>query len=210
MIYKKIIFILTMFTYLFVPALAVQKGIVEFDDKRIDYTVINADTLLQEADSYFDKYEETNEKKYVTTAMAKYYILTKIKPLDIYSTIQLARTYDATKKDRYAKKYFNIGLEINKNDPYTNYYYAEFYNSRCDYKRALRYYKKAYDSGYSELYDLNLKIATIYEKFADLSKAKYYYEKANSIKYSDNIKNKIVEIETLNYDKSEYYGSKNQ
>ena len=69
------------------------------------------------------------------------------------------------------------------------------------------YYNYLKDNGYLEDYDANLKIATIYEKFADLLNAQYYYEKANSIKTTQKVNKKITNIKKLNYDKSEYYGS---
>lgn len=200
-------FLFTLLTFSCVPVFAAHKASVRYDESRIDYSVLNSQVILQEADDYFDKFEQTNEPKYLTTAMAKYYILTRINPLDLYSTVQLARTYDYKKADKYAKEYFNIGLDIDKNDAYLNYYFGDFYFTRTDYKRALRYYKKAYNNGYGDNYDLNIKIATIYEKFADLLNAKYYYGKANSIKQTESVTNKINDITQLNYDKSEYYGS---
>lgn len=207
MIYKNILYLTLVSLLICQPVYSTQKAGVEYNERRIDYSVINRQDVLTEADLFFDKYEETNEMKYLTTAMAKYYILTRINPTDLYSTIQLARTYDVVKNDRQAKKYFNVAMDINKNDANLNYYFAEFYYARNDYKRALKYYKKAYNNGYLEDYDANLKIATIYEKFADLLNAQYYYEKANSIKTTQKVNKKITNIKKLNYDKSEYYGS---
>ncbi len=207
MIYNKFLYLILSFLLICPQVYSAQKAGVEYNERRIDYTVLNSQEVLAEADMFFEKYEEANEIKYLTTAMAKYYILTRINPTDIYSTIQLARTYDIVKNDKQAKKYFNIALDINKKDADLNYYFAEFYYTRNDYKRALKYYKKAYDNGYSDDYDANLKIATIYEKFADLVKAQYYYEKTNSIKKTQRLDKKINNIKKLNYDKSEYYGT---
>ena len=207
MIYNKFIYLLVFMVAFGLPVYSSQKASVEYNERRIDYSVIDRQQVLTEADSFFDKYEETNESKYLTTAMAKYYILTRINPTDLYSTVQLAKTYDINKNDRQAKKYFNVAMDINKNDAYFNYNFAEYYYARKDYKRALKYYEKAYKNGYSENFDTNLKIATIYEKFADLEKAKYYYEKTNSIKKTQRIDKKINNIKKLNYEKSEYYGT---
>ena len=99
----------------------------------------------------------------------------------------------------------NICLDINRKDPYLNYYLGDFYYKRRDFKRALRYFRIAYNNGYRDYYDLNYKIATIYEKFADLLKAKYYYEKAYSINPSaSNLKDKTLQIESLNYQQTGY------
>lgn len=206
MIYKKFLLLFIFAILSGLSAQAIEKASVKYEENLIDYSVLDADKILKEADTFFEKYETSSDSKYLTTAMGQYYILTKIYPLEMYPTVQLARTYDEKKLDRLAKEYFNKGFDINKKDPYLNYYFAEFYNKRRDYKRALRYYKIAYNNGYSDYYDLNVKIATIYEKFADLVSAKYYYDRAYSLDSSKTfLKDKSQEIQSLNYDKSEYY-----
>ena len=203
MIYKKIIILFILLCSL--PCFAVEKGSIKYEDNYIDYSVLNGSQVLKEADLFFEQYENTNDSKYLSTAMGKYYIVTKIYPLEIYPMVQLARTYDAKNLDKFAKEYFNICYDINKNDPYLNYYMGEFYYKRHDFKRALRYYNIAYKNGYENYYDINLKIATIYEKFADLLKAKYYYEKAFLLNPSaEYLKDKTLQIDSLNYDKTGY------
>lgn len=188
------------------PCFSIEKGSVKYEDNLMDYSVLDGQKILQEADSFFEQYETTKDPKYLSTAMGKYYIVTKIYPVEIYPMVQLARTYDEKKLDKFAKEYFSICYDINKKDPYLNYYMGDFYYKRNDFKRALRYFKRAYDNGYSEYYDLNVKIATIYEKFADLLTAKYYYEKAFSLDQSNtNLKDKTLQIESLNYYDSGYY-----
>ena len=208
MICKKILLLCLLFIISGLSALAIEKASVKYEENLIDYFALDSQKILTEADNFFAQYEQTLNKKYLSTAMGKYYILTQIFPVDMYPTVQLARTYDAANLDRIAKEYFNIGYDINKSDPYLNYYYAEFYYKRRDYKRALRYYKIAGNNGYGDYYDLNVKIATIYEKFADLLNAKYYYERAYSMNPSNSyLKDKALQIKSLNYDKSEYYNS---
>ncbi len=190
------------------PSFSVEKGSVKYEENLIDYSVLNGQDVLNEADYYFEQYETTGDKKYLTTALSKYYIVTKIYPVEIYPMVQLARAYDEKNLDRFAKEYFNTCYNINKKDPYLNYYFGDFYYKRRDYKRALRYFRIAYTNGYENYYDLNLKIATIYEKFADLSKAKYHYNKAFTLNQDNtNLKDKVLQIESLNYDKSNYYNS---
>ena len=208
MIYRKLLYFIICFIFLGLSSFAIEKASIKYDEDLIDYTKLNAETVLKEADFFFEKYETTQDKKFLSTAMGKYYIVNKIHPVDMYTTVQLARTYDFAHLDRIAKEYFSIGYDINKKDPYLNYYHGEFYLRRNDYKRALRYYKIAYNNGYSDFYELNAKIATIYEKFADLKNARYYYEKAYSINPENSfLKDKALQIESLNYDKSEYYNS---
>lgn len=208
MIYKKIICLFIFLNFLGLSSLAIEKASIKYDEDLIDYTKLNVDVVLQEADTFFDQYQKTQDKKYLSTAMGKYYIVTKIHPVEMYPTVQLARTYDFAHLDRIAKEYFSIGYDINKKDPYLNYYHGEFYFRRNDYKRALRYYKIAYNNGYDNYYDLNVKIATIYEKFADLKNAQYYYEKAFSINpQNSDLRDRALKIKSLGYDKSEYYHS---
>ncbi len=197
--------ILLFIILLSLPCFAIEKGSIKYEDNYIDYSVLDGNEILKDADSFFNQYEMTKDTKYLSTAMGKYYIVTKIFPLEIYPMVQLARTYDAKNLDIFAKEYFNICYDINKNDPYLNYYMGEFYFKRHDFKRALRYYNIAYKNGYDNYYELNVKIATIYEKFADLLKAKYYYEKAYSINPSaSNLKDKTLQIESLNYQQTGY------
>lgn len=206
MICKKFASLFALLCIIITPVFAVEKGSVKFEENLIDYSVLDANKILTDADSFFEQYETTGDKKFLNTAMGNYYLVTKVFPLEIYPMVQLARTYDEKKLDRFAKEYFNICLDINRKDPYLNYYLGDFYYKRRDFKRALRYFRIAYNNGYRDYYDLNYKIATIYEKFADLSKAKYYYEKAYSMDNSKtNLQDKILQIDSLNYDKSEYY-----
>ena len=203
---KKILNLAVCLLIFVLPCFAVEKGSVKYEDNLMDYSVLDGHKILQEADSFFEQYETTKNPNYLSTAMGKYYIVTKIYPIEIYPMVQLARTYDEKKLDKFAKEYFSICYDINKKDPYLNYYMGDFYYKRNDFKRALRYFKRAYDNGYSEYYDLNVKIATIYEKFADLLTAKYYYEKAFSLNQSNtNLKDKALQIESLNYENSGYY-----
>lgn len=206
MISKKFIYILTVLVISCLSVQAIEKASVNYEENRIDYSRLNYQKTLKEADNYFTKYETSHNEQDLTTALGKYYIATKINPNDLYSNIQLARIYGQKHSDRLAKSYFNKGLDINKKDPYLNYYFGEFYFSRNDYRRALRYYKTSYNNGYSDFYDLNVKLGTLYEKLADLVKAESYYQKANSLnKQSSYLSDKILQIQSLNYDQSEYY-----
>lgn len=204
MIYKIVVLLLSV---IFIsPCFAVQNGYIEYDGVLIDYSLIDGPNLQKEADAFFKQYEVSADKKMLKTAMAKYYILTKIYTNNSYYPTQLARTYDESKLDRFAKEFFSKALNINRNDPYANYYFGEFYYKRAEYRKALRYYKHSISCGYQNYYDLNYKIATIYEKFADLETAKYYYNKAYSLNPSAVfLKDKILQIDSLDYGKSEYY-----
>ena len=138
--------------------------------------------------------------------MSKYYLLTKIDYSQITPYIQLARIYDEKNNNRLAKEYFYKASNLDVNNPYANFYFGEFYFKRNDYKRALRYYNIAYNNGLNNSYDLNLRLATIYEKFADLVNAKKFYEVSYSMNPNNvELRQKIQSLNELNYDKSEYY-----
>ena len=85
-------------------------------------------------------------------------------------------------------------------------WFGEYYFKRRDFKRALKHYTIAYNNGYANNYDLNFRLATIYEKFADLMNAKKFYEATYSLKPEDTeLQEKIQSINDMGYDKSEYY-----
>ena len=100
---------------------------------------------------------------------------------------------------------FDKALNINKEASLANFYFGDYYYKRNDYKKALYHYKIAYNNGVAKTYDFNLKLATIYEKLADLSNAKKFYEISYNIKADSKVKEKIQLLNELNYDKSDYY-----
>ena len=110
-----------------------------------------------------------------------------------------------TDHPRLAKEYFSKAINIEPDNPSANFYFGEFYYTRRDYNRALKYYRIAYNNGYSNKYDINIRLATINEKLADLINAKKFYEISYSIKPDNKIQEKIQLLNELNYDKSEYY-----
>ena len=87
---KKILYIFICFFIFVLPVFSVEKGSVKYEDNLMDYSVLDGQKILQEADSFFEKYEMTKDPKYLSTAMGKYYIVTKIFPVEIYPMVQLA------------------------------------------------------------------------------------------------------------------------
>lgn len=189
---------------------AAQSGYLEYNSVLFDYSKLNAAAIQKEADEYFEKFitssDELFKEQYLNVAMSKYYLLTKIDYSQITPYIQLARIYDEKNNNRLAKEYFYKASNLDVNNPYANFYFGEFYFKRNDYKRALRYYNIAYNNGLNNSYDLNLRLATIYEKFADLVNAKKFYEVSYSMNPNNvELRQKIQSLNELNYDKSEYY-----
>ena len=192
--------------------MAMQSGNVEYNAaaKLFDYSKLDKTPILQEADMYFDialNIKNQKEKEYYTElALGKYFLVSKIDPGYQRTYVQLASLYDEMKKDTLAKSNFFHATNLGVNDPYTNYRFGEFYFKRRDYKRALKYYSIAYRNGYSQNPDLNFRMATIYEKFADLINAEKFYRATLSLNpQTEGVQEKIQSIQNLNYDNSEYY-----
>lgn len=178
-------------------------------DKTIDYSKLDYQTYLKDAKVDLILYEKSQLKEdkafYLDKAMRNFYLVTKINNGIVDATLGLARVYDAMGKDKSAKKYFYQSLNIDYYNPDVNYYFANYYYSRKDYRKALEYYKIAQENGFYG-YEINLNQGIIYEKLADLRNAKIYYKKALNLK-PDNaeLSEKIRILDELNYDNSQYY-----
>ena len=161
------------------------------------------------ADFYFDKalntQNEDEQKEFLQKASGNYFILTQLVPDNIYANVQLARVYDYEKQDSFAKAYFFKALRINKKDPITNYYFGEFFYTREEYTKAIRFYNIAFENGQSENNDVVLKLAIMYEKLGDLLRANMYYKKAYLVNPTKELANKIREIESIKYRNTGYY-----
>lgn len=188
-------------------AQADENGYSNFDDA--GYSGISYSALLKDADNDFLTFlkspDAIKKEQYLNSAMNKYYILTKIDNSKIPPCVQLGRIHDEKNNYDLAVEYFHKALNINASHPYANFYLGEFYFKRKEYIKAVKYYNRAYINGLNRHYDLNYKLAVIHEKFADLANAKKYYEISYSIKPEQFLKEKILLINELNYDKSEYY-----
>lgn len=188
---------------------AVQSGKVEYGSVLFDYKKLNFNQIKKEADAYFSLYEantsQQSKEELLNYASGKYYILTKVDNSRIEPYVQLGRIYDATNKPRLARENFCKAININFKDPSANFYYGEFFYKRREYKKALYHYNVAYGNGFADKYLLNLRLATIYEKFADLSNAKKFYDVSYSMKPSTELQEKIRSLNTEEYRQSGYY-----
>lgn len=143
---------------------------------------------------------------YLQEAMRYYFLLSQINPKSVDAQIGLGRVYDEMKLDKYAKEHFFNALNFDNHNPSTNLHFANFYYKRNDLISALYYYKTAYNSGYSANYYLNCRLGTIYEKLADIESAKKFYSTALKLNpKSLEIRNKIHQLDRLNYSQSQYY-----
>lgn len=206
-IYKKIFILLFVIFACSDLTYSYQSGKIEKSSIFFDYSKLNSTEIQNEADGCFEMYKKSKDKNenWLDMSAGKYYLLTKIDNTAIRPYVQLGRIYDEKNQTRLAKENFYKATNLNSLDPYANFYFGEFYYKRNDYKRALKYYKIAYNNGLNGRYDLNIKLAVIYEKFADLINAKKFYEISNSLKPDSQLQEKIRLLNELGYDKSEYY-----
>lgn len=214
-IFRKILFLFSAFvicgsTCTCMETKAAVLGRVQKEETYVDYSQIDKNSTRQLADLYFKKASEEQDselkKDYLKKASGEYFLLTKVEPNNLDNIIQLARVYDMEKLNNYAKAYFFQALEINKTNPLTNYYFGNFYYTREDYKRVLKYYNIALNNGFQENFDILFKMGIMYEKLGDLLRANLYYKKAYLINPNNtDIPDKIRQIEGLRYQNSGYY-----
>lgn len=175
---------------------------------KIDYSNFNPEEIRQLAKKYFSQAAAETDLNLkhlaLKNATVQYTILSNIEKDNIENYIMLGRIYDLRNLDRYAKMNFYNALGINNKDADANYYFAEFYYSRKDYKHALEYYKKSLENGKKEDAQTLKKIGYIYEQYGDLQRAQIYYKKSLSIKTDEKLNNKIQEIDGLNYPSTGY------
>lgn len=178
--------------------------------KTIDFSTVNAEALRKEADELFvkafDSQPGESQNKFYKLSMQKYFLISQIYPADYYAHVQIARIHDNQKHDKLAKKYYSIAFNLDKYNPYSNFYYGEYHFKREMYYRALKYYLIAYNNGYKDNFVINLKLAELYQKLGDLKKSKEFYEKSYKLNpQASDLPQKIQELNSLNYEKSEYY-----
>lgn len=206
-----IFFILIITSFCSAQVGAVQKGSLEYFSDRFDYSMLNPEALNEEGDIFFDRAfsaENKNAKeKALRYAMRKYYLATKADFKNIYAYVQMGRIYDNLKRDKFAKEQFFKATNLDYYNPYANFYFADYYIKRNDYNRALRHYLLSYQNGYENNLELNYLLAMLYEKLGDLENAKNFYTVSSQINPEKalEIQQKLEQIESLNYDESEYY-----
>lgn len=211
MIYNKLfsicLFILLGFCCLNCSAVAIPVSSEE-QSLCIDYTKFPTSELKILAENNFGnalkESDKVKKENYLKSASVQYSILAKINPDDIDNYIKLGRIYDMRSLDKLAKANFSNALGIDIKNTMANYYFAQFYYDRKNYKKALFYYHKAFENGYKQDFETLKKVGYIYEQYGDLQRAILYYKKCNKIKSDLELNKKIQEIEGLNYSSTGY------
>jgi len=201
--------LLLMFCSQYPPSYA-GSGYLSAEENKVYLSTLDFETTRREADTYFirgyDSHTPVEQEKYYILAMQKYFILTLLAPNDYYGYVQMARIHDLRKEDSLAKKDYAFAYNLDKLNPYTNFYYGEYYSKRARYHKALKYYLTAYNNGYEENYITITKLAWLYEKLGDLKKSREMYEKSYAMNPSaGDLGQKIRSIDSENYENTGYY-----
>lgn len=100
----------------------------------------------------------------MTLALNLYSVLSDAYPDNIIYPLKVGKLYDTLGKDRYAKGYYFRAMNIDKSNPEPYFCLGNFYYDREQYRKALKFYLKAYDYGNMLSKE---KINAIYEKLGD-------------------------------------------
>ena len=170
---------------------------------------IDKESIEKEADAYFDAGIENSDKNtkeaYLSKALEKYMLLLKFYPNNAIYAAQIGVIHDNLGHPYVAKEYLTRAINLEYLNPFANFYFGEYYFNKRDYLNALKYYKVAYNNGYQKLYQVNIKLATDYEKLGDISKAKFHYNLPGKQNPSiEGIDSKIKSLDKVYYSKSSY------
>lgn len=213
---KKIIYILILFIILMgASPLFAHEGYLEYNIYGYQFKPKDKVTFLTKASRNLKLYEEAknqvDKKFYLQEAMRYYFLVTKIDENSINAHIGLGRIYDEMGLDRYAQEHFFKAYNLNQNNAELNLRFGDYHYKRENYIKALSYYKTAYTYGYYNDFILNKKMATTYEKLADIENSRQFYMNALRLDSSqDELIAKIKSLDKLNYTDSQYYFFKNK
>ena len=187
------------------PSFALIKGGIDYKIP-IDYSKMNQEQLELKADGYYNSAlaaKVLNDD--MTSALYLYTMLKNIAPDNMSYALRLGKLYDVLRKDKYAKGEYYRALGLNQSRPEPYFYLGSFYYDREQYKRALKFYQKAYDRGYQKNYRLLYNMGDIYQKFGDTKKALQFLEDASNIEPSIDLDLKIQQVKNSDSNNKEYY-----
>ena len=187
------------------PSFSALRGGVDYKIP-FDYTKLNQAELEEKAEFFYTPAIETKQlDENMTYALNLYALLSNAYPENIMYPLRLGKLYDVIGKDRHAKGQYFRAMNINPSRPEPYFYLGDYYFKREQYRKALKFYLKAYDIGYSEHYPTLEKLGTIYQKLGDTEKALYYLQCASTISPNDDLFNRINNIRNANEINQEYY-----
>lgn len=168
------------------------------------YPKMNYKQIKDEADKSFEMFinssENAQKEKFLQDAMSKYYTLTMVNGDMILPYVQLGRIYDETDNSKLAKECFCKASNIRAKDPILNFYFGEYYYKRHEYAHAIEHYKIANEGGFSNKYDLYMRLAITYEKIADIANAKKFYQLSYNMRPDYMLRRKMQSLDEADLD----------
>ena len=180
------------------PTFSAIKGKIDYSIP-IDYSKISEKEVEIKAREYFYLAEQLEDgiiNEDMTNALFLYNLLQDMHPEKIEYSVKLGILYDKIGKDRQAKGAFSRAIVINSSHPLAYFHFGDFYYKREMYRRALRYYKQAFERGFETNYNLLYKMGDIYEKLGDTQKSLAYLNKAKEQSSNPELEEKIRRVES--------------
>ena len=116
------------------PVFAVETGGIEYHDYLFDYNKLNEKSLKTEANKNFKQALEEQDleqkEKLLHKSMRDYHILLKISPNTVEYMNKRGLIYDILDKNLLAKSYFSRSLNLDKDNPETNFLVGDFFYKR--------------------------------------------------------------------------------
>jgi tetratricopeptide (TPR) repeat protein len=201
----KILLIPLILCFTLIPTFSAISGGVDYTIP-IDYSKYNQSDLESKAEFYYNsalKSKKLDED--MTSALNLYAMLSNAFPENINYALKLGKLFDIIGKDRYAKGQYYRAMGLNKSRPEPYYYLGDYYYEREQYRKALKFYQKAYDNGYSSHYMTLEKLGDIYQKFGDTEKSVQYLQCAASINPNNELDKKLNQAKNSDNSNKEYY-----
>ena len=151
------------------PSYSAIQGNIEYKIP-VDYSNLDENELASRADIFYTEFSDKTTCKLndnLTAALNIYSMLSNKNPQNITYALRLGKLYDIIGKDRYAKGNYYRAMGVNPSAPEPYFYLGEFFYVRKHYRKALKFYLRAYSSGYSNHRQTCERLKEIYKKFGD-------------------------------------------
>lgn len=188
-----------------IPSYSAIKGSVDYKIP-LDYTNLNKEELESNAGFFYNIAVKSQKFDNNTTqALNLYTLLSNAYPDNIFYALKLGRLYETIGKDRYAKgQYYRaMGLDQARPEPY--YYLGSYFFHKEQLRKALKYYNKAYENGYSNHYQTLKDMGIIYKKLGDTEKSLQYLQCAATLSPNEDLDKAIMNVKNADNVNKEYY-----
>lgn len=170
----------------------------------VAFAVSEREQRLIDANAFYQNYLVTKDKALLNKAYLNYYQSNLIQPTSS-GYLGMGMVFIEKKMNARAKKYLYKAYSIDEKDATVNYYLGQFSYQNEEYLKALDFYKRAYDNGLSGNYEVNVKIASIYEKLGDIAVARKFYEAALELNpTSEFCEERLFQLDSLEHSVYKY------